>query len=119
MALRIESLATAIESQFGAGLKRVVSSCDELTYEVAAADLLSVCATLRDGAGFKFEQLIELTGMDYLSYGEAEWSTQESTNTGFSRGVSRGDTVKVEPRTARFAVVYHLLSLAQNLRLRL
>jgi len=117
MSSRIDSLAERIETQFAGRVTRVASICGELTYELAAGDLLPVCTGLRDGAGFKFEQLIDLTGLDYLSYGQVEWSTQESTNTGFSRGVSR-DALPADA-TGRFAVVYHLLSVANNLRLRL
>ncbi|MGE0114109.1 MAG: NADH-quinone oxidoreductase subunit C [Steroidobacteraceae bacterium] len=117
MSSRIDSLAERIEAQFAGRVTRVASTCGELTYELAAGDLLPVCTGLRDGAGFRFEQLIDLTGLDYLSYGQVEWSTQESTNTGFSRGVSH-DALPADA-TGRFAVVYHLLSVANNLRMRL
>ena len=119
MASRIELLAQRVEAQFADRVTRIVSTCDELTYEVDGADLLSVATALRDGAEFKFEQLIDLTGLDYLSYGQVEWSTQESTGTGFSRGVARGDQLQSESAAGRFAVVYHLLSMANNVRLRL
>jgi branched-chain amino acid transport system ATP-binding protein len=42
---------------------------------------------LRDEAAFRFEQLIDVCGVDYLAYGEAEWATDETTTTGFSRAV--------------------------------
>lgn len=118
MASRIDLLAERIGAQF-VQLTRIESICGELTYELNAADLLPVCTALRDGADYKFEQLIDLTGVDYLSYGQAEWSTLESTATGFSRGVVRGDAAPAEPASGRFAVVYHLLSMANNIRLRL
>jgi NADH-quinone oxidoreductase subunit C len=117
MSSRINLLAERIAAKFAGRVTRVVSTCGELTYELAAADLLSVCGTLRDDAEFKFEQLIDLTGLDYLSYGQVEWSTQESTGTGFSRGVSH-DALATDT-AGRFAVVYHLLSVTHNLRLRL
>ncbi len=119
MASRIELLAERVESQFAGRVTRVVSTCGELTYELSADDLVSVCTTLRDSADFKFEQLIDLTGMDYLQYGQVEWSTQESTGTGFSRGVARGSAAPSEPASGRFAVVCHLLSVTNNVRLRL
>src|SRR5882757_7428408 len=118
MSSRIESLAARVEAQFAERVKRVQSRCGELTYEVAAADLIAVATTLRDGADFKFEQLVDLSGVDYLSYGSSEWLTQESTSSGFSRGVQSG-VVAVVPPGARFVVVYHLLSVSQNIRLRL
>ena len=119
MASRIESLAERIEAQFKDRVTRVASTCGELTYEVQADDLLSVCTTLRDDPGFKFEQMVDLTGVDYLSYGQAEWSTEQSTATGFSRGVARGNRVPSESVAGRFVVVYHLLSVTNNVRLRL
>ncbi|MGC3980120.1 MAG: NADH-quinone oxidoreductase subunit C [Steroidobacteraceae bacterium] len=119
MSSRINSLAERIETQFAQRVQRIASTCGELTYELAAEDLLSICTTLRDAAEFKFEQLIDLTGVDYFNYGQVEWSTQESTGTGFSRGVARGDALPTESAAGRFAVVYHLLSVTNNVRLRL
>lgn len=119
MASRIELLAQRVETQFAGRVTRVVSTCNELTYELAADNLLSIATTLRDDANFKFEQLLDLTGVDYLHYGQVEWFTQESTNSGFSRGVARGDEAPSEPASGRFAVVYHLISMANNVRLRL
>ncbi len=119
MSSRIELLAGRIEAQFADRVTRIASTCGELTYEVGADDLLQVCSALRDGAEFKFEQLVDLTGMDYFSYGQVEWSTQDSTSTGFSRGVARGETVAPELAAGRFAVVYHLLSVTNNIRVRL
>lgn len=117
MAPRIDSLAERIDAQFAGKLTRIASICGELTYELAADDLLPVCQQLRDAESFRFEQLIDLTGVDYLHYGQVEWSTQESTNTGFSRG--RAGQPDAEPQSGRFAVVYHLLSVTHNVRLRL
>jgi len=119
MASRIELLAQRVAAQFAGRVTRVVSTCDELTYELDGEDLLSIATALRDGAEFKFEQLLDLTGIDYLNYGQDEWLTQDSTATGFSRGVARGALLPAEPASGRFAVVYHLLSMANNVRLRL
>jgi len=119
MSSKIDTLASTIEARFGASLQRRISTCGELTYEVSGEQLLSVCQTLRDDAEFKFEQLVDLTGVDYSEYGRVEWSTQESTSTGFSRGVTRSDAVVSDVQTPRFAVVYHLLSVTHNVRMRL
>ncbi len=59
----------------------------ELTLEVAPEHLHSICLALRDESDFKFEQLIDVCGVDYLHYGLAEWETEEATLTGYSRGV--------------------------------
>jgi NADH-quinone oxidoreductase subunit C len=140
-------LAEGIGSRFGERLQRIESRCGELTCEVPSADLVEVCRALRSEAGFGFEQLIDLTGVDYLDFGRDEWNTESATGTGFSRGVERGrgegplgegarqerlhgvgvpaDT-EGNPQdgahsqvSRRFAVAYHLLSVSTNRRLRL
>jgi NADH-quinone oxidoreductase subunit C len=115
----IDTLAARIDGRFGGRVSRVPSTCGELTYEVPSADLLTVCRELRDGEEFKFEQLIDVAGIDYLDYGRDEWRTQSSTATGFSRGVDRIKETVSEPQSRRFAIVYQLLSISLNQRLRL
>ena len=117
MTNRIDALAAKIEARFAGRVTRIASTCGELTYEVAAADLVDVASQLRNLEEFKFDQLVDATGVDYLHYGRVEWETQDATNRGFSRGVDRRQT-EVAPEK-RFAVVYHLLSVANNERLRL
>ena len=68
---------------------------------------------------FIFEQLIDLCGIDFQSYGKADWETDDTSTTGFSRGVSKEVYDDQLGKPARFAVVYHLLSLKHNRRLRL
>ena len=119
---RYEALARNIDSRFGDQLRRVDSICGELTYELDKADLLEVAAALRTEVEFGFEMLMDVCGVDYLSYGSDEWTTNSATGTGFSRGVEREPVILDEadvfdPR--RFAVVYHLLSIQNNLRMRL
>jgi len=66
--------------------------------------------------------LIDVCGVDYLNYGSEEWRTQSATDTGFSRGVERDAVILDEADefdAQRFAVVYHLLSLQHNTRMRL
>jgi NADH-quinone oxidoreductase subunit C len=87
---QLATLAESIGSRFGDRLERIESQCGELTYEVGSPDLVDICRALRDEAPFAFEQLIDLTGVDYLDYGRDEWNTESATGTGFSRGVERG-----------------------------
>jgi NADH-quinone oxidoreductase subunit C len=122
MTPRYEALASRISARFGSRLTLVPSRCGELTFEVERADLLDVARALRDEAEFRFEMLIDLCGVDYLTYGQDEWATGEATSTGFSRAAERevivpADDEVFDPR--RFAVVYHLLSISGNYRLRL
>lgn len=117
-----ETLAARIDDRFAGQLTRIDSVCGELTYEVGKADLLAVATTLRDDPVFGFEQLIDVCGVDYLTYGEDEWVTHSATGSGFSRGVERPAVILDESDTfdpRRFAAVYHLLSLQNNKRIRL
>ena len=91
---RIETLTSELAAAFGDKLSSVKSDLGEVTAVVHPQHLLEVATALRDAHGLRFGQLIDLCGVDYSAYG----------------GVWDG---------ARFAVVYHLLSLTHNWRLRL
>lgn len=115
-------MATRIDSRFGEQVSRIDSTCDELTYEVDKASLVTVATVLRDESDFSFEQLMDVCGVDYLTYGSVEWTTDDASGGGFSRGVTREAVILDESDTfepRRFAVVYHLLSQQHNIRLRL
>ena len=117
-----ETLAARIDVRFGAQAERVPSRCGELTYAIRKESLIEVATALRDEPDFGFEQLIDLCGVDYLYYGVSEWTTEIATERGFSRGVRREPVILDESDTfdpRRFAVVYHLLSIRNNSRLRL
>ncbi len=88
----------------------------ELTIEIGVTDVMAVCQTLRDELGF--EQLIDLCGVDYSTYGGSAWQTQ-ATDKGFSRAVDVASFVEPNDEGYRYAVVYHLLSIEHNQRLRL
>ncbi len=122
MANTNETIAARLEERFTSKLERVPSSCGELTFIVKPQDLLEVAVALRDEDDFSFEQLIDVCGVDYLEFGQDEWTTHSATDTGFSRGVERQPVILDEAdefSAERFAVVYHLLSLQHNRRLRL
>jgi NADH-quinone oxidoreductase subunit C len=116
---RIETLATAIEARLGARVRPVPSVAGELTYEVSPAQLIDVCRELRDAPELAFEQLVDLSGIDYLDLGRAEWKTESASSTGFSRGVERPAAQEPGDEPDRFAVAYHLLSVSRNWRVRL
>jgi NADH-quinone oxidoreductase subunit C len=119
MSSRSETLASTLTARFGDKLKPLPVVPGDVAFEVASNDLLEVCRELRSDQSLAFEQLIDLSGIDYLDYGREEWRTEKSTSTGFSRGVDRIREFVTEPRPARFAVVYQLLSITHNWRLRL
>lgn len=80
----------------------------ELTCEIACKDIKTVCQKLRDSENTQFNQLIDLCGMDYSSYGEEEDAPPGNRTPNATPWVG-----------GRYAVVYHLLSLNHNFRLRL
>jgi len=88
----------------------------ELTLNVPRAQLLEVMRLLREKRALAFEQCIDVCGVDYASYGQSEWVTSQAANSGFGRGATR-DLPEMDPKN-RFAVVYHLLSVTHNVRLR-
>lgn len=92
---------------------------DELTIEIAPSNSLKAMQQLKDV--LKFEQLIDVCGVDYLAYGQANWETFGAVNTGFSRGVfdfSEDESEQHLNVERRFAAVYHLLSIEKNRRIR-
>jgi NADH-quinone oxidoreductase subunit C len=91
----LETLSLCLKDTLGDVLVSVHEHAFELTIVVDAKDLPSVAATLRDHTDLRFEQLIDLCGIDYLDYADGAWQSQ------------------------RYAVVYHLLSVSKNRRVRL
>lgn len=90
-----QNLATRLKERFSTQITATNVELSELTVELPREQLLSVCRALRDESDFAFEQLIDLCGVDYLDYGNGIWSGP------------------------RYAVVYHLLSVKNNHRVRL
>jgi len=121
------ALAGQIEARLGDRVERLPTIVGELGFSVAPEHLLECCEILRDDADFRFEMLLDVCGVDYLGYGQDEWDTDEATGTGFSRGVDRDPRAVATVRESeaeyrpprRFAVVYHLMSITHNRRLRL
>ena len=81
---------------------------NELTLVIRAADLLHVMTRLRDDADLHFEELIDLCGMDYSTYGSDVCEAGAYLKSDFAP----------EAYPSRFAVVYHLLSITHNMRVR-
>ena len=119
----LQTLKSHIDGALVGKVQQSNIALDELTIEVSAEDLLSVSMFLRDDKACGFEQLIDVCGVDYLTYGETEWDTNSG---GFGRGVERdfsfdggeqGEAVEFDGK--RFAVVIHLLSIKHNHRIRI
>lgn len=112
------ALETSLRERLGASILEARLDRGELTLVVDPGDVLAVCTTLRDDPNFAFRQLSDLSGIDYLNYGKADWQTHDATSSGFSRAVSEFAEVAETFSGARFGVVYQLLSITHNLRLR-
>ena len=95
MSQKLDTLQAALESVLGDKIKRLVRDRGELSLTVAPELYLEVARTLRDHEALKFEQLLDLAGMDYSAYRDGEYEGP------------------------RFAAVSHLLSVTHNWRLRL
>ena len=115
----MQRLIENLNTRFGSKLQSCVLALDEVTIEIDKKDLLDVCKTLRDDRELCFEQIIDLCGVDYLAYGETEWDTEAATEEGFSRGRVHEKSKRHVWKKPRFGVVYHLISYANNQRLRL
>jgi NADH-quinone oxidoreductase subunit C len=93
MTTQLEQLQTALGTALGDRVSIAVA-LGEVTITVKAAEYYGVMQTLRDDKSLGFEQLLDLAGVDYLTYGEGTWDG------------------------LRFAVVVHLLSISHNWRVR-
>ena len=114
------TLKECFEEHFEGMFSNIIIDSDCLTVEMLPRFLIQVCKELKNQVVFGFEQLMDVCGVDYQDYGVSEWRTHDTTVSGFSRGVketqSDGEKAWKNPR---FAVVYHLLSISNNHRLRL
>ncbi|MDH3219978.1 MAG: NADH-quinone oxidoreductase subunit C [Gammaproteobacteria bacterium] len=124
-----QQLADGLRAALGERIDSIKLAYNEVTAEIKAEHLISVATELRDDARFRFQQLVDLCGVDYSQFGRDEWLTEDASRSGFSRGVvdnassgrlQFGDELdSLSPQGRRFAAVYHLLSYANNQRLRL
>ncbi len=117
---RLDDLQEAIEELI---LDELCPDCElkrdkgEITLVVPREQLLDVMWTLRRKSTLGFDQCIDVCGVDYAAWGRSEWNADDAPNTGFSRAAERDEPL-VPGSERRFAVVYHLLSLTNNVRLR-
>jgi NADH-quinone oxidoreductase subunit C len=92
---KLEHLSSQVKLALNDQLSLINSSLGEVTIECKAENLVAVCTKLLNHGELKFEQLIDLCGVDYSEYGEGRW------------------------QGPRYAVVLHLLSVSLNQRVRL
>jgi len=113
-----QQLSELLQKRFGDLLDSNVLAFQEVTIEVSKSNLLEVCTALQSETELAFTQLIDLCGVDYLTYGLTEWATDDVTDEGYSRGVDNTLAVQKKWDKPRFASVIHLLSMDHNVRLR-
>ncbi len=118
MTSSLDTFHDQLRQRFDQKLHALEIANAQITLEIMPENLIEVCSALRDEDQFQFTQLSDLCGVDYLSYGQSEWETQDTTSTGFSRGVSSDPYQESNDITSRFCVVYHLLSIQHNRRVR-
>lgn len=116
--VRLAALAEDLGEALSDRACEITTDLGEVTLIVPAEQLTEIAWILRDHPKLRFEQLIDLCGVDYAAYGKSEWVTEDASNTGFGRGVDRDQSLQLDD-PKRFAVVYHFLSLVFNRRLRL
>jgi NADH-quinone oxidoreductase subunit C len=95
MASKLNTLKANLEAALGNRLQSVTETLGQLTAVVKAEDYLEVAQRLRDDPSLRFEQLMDLCGVDYLTFGDGAYDGP------------------------RYAAVSHLLSITHNWRLRL
>ncbi|MER0216666.1 MAG: NADH-quinone oxidoreductase subunit C [Nitrosomonas sp.] len=97
---QLENLAAALKDVLGDKLVGLQTHFGEVTIVVRAEDIITTCTNLRDNSQLRFDTLIDLCGIDYSTYGD-ELSARHGL------------------RNKRFAVIYHILSVEKNSRLRI
>jgi NADH-quinone oxidoreductase subunit C len=95
MSAKLDQLSSDLQASLGDKITKEIIALGEITIECKSEDYLIVCKILRDNAALKFEQLIDLSGVDYQVYGDGTYDGK------------------------RYAVVCHLLSVSLNHRVRL
>lgn len=108
MATDLKVLQENLTRSFDSKVVSLVNQLNELTLVIRAADLLEVMTRLRDNADLRFEQMVDLCGMDYSAYGSDVCEGGAYLKSDFAPSL----------QPARFAVVYHLLSVTHNMRVR-
>ena len=105
MSAKLDQLSAQLKLALGNKITKLVFMLDELTIECKAEHYIAVCIKMRDYAELSFEQLIDLSGVDYSQYALDTMDTLDAEDN--------------QREGARYAVVLHLLSVSLNQRVRL
>ena len=100
---------------------------DDETVVFTDADFLNVMRIFQENDHIKFESLIDVIAVDYSDYGISEWNAKDANNKGYSRGIKKDSSGRYTYESTktnynqpikRFAVIYNLLSVSSNARLK-
>ena len=102
MSAKLDQFSAQLKLALNDKIIKLFFALDEITIECKAEDYIAACTILRDDAGLKFEQLIDLCGVDYSEYANEMMDAEDNQREG-----------------ERYAIVIHLLSVSLNQRVRL
>ncbi|MFZ1343988.1 NADH-quinone oxidoreductase subunit C [Thiothrix eikelboomii] len=129
MTEKLAQIHAYLQTQLSEQLSAIKYEFNELTLELPVAHWLAVAEFLRQDERLACHQLIDLCGVDYLTFGDAEWDVTTASRRGFSRAVQSTEADALfefaQPKSSatlsypRYAVVVHVLSVQHNFRLRL
>ena len=127
MTARLDETLGRLQAAFPANAS-IAPSLDLITMEVAPDALIETALALKNAPELAFRQMSDLCGVDYATYGDDEWSTGTENVPSYSRAVDASSVGRLTFDTSlelpkrdrpRFVVVYHILSIEHNARLRL
>jgi NADH-quinone oxidoreductase subunit C len=116
MSTRLETLSAALTEVLGAKVVSQTTVLGEVTIVVRPGDMIAAATALRDAPQLRFEQLIDVCGVDYLAYGVGGTSEERTARMRELDVRVAGPEQRKHP--SRFAAVYQLLSVTHNRRLR-
>ena len=100
---------------------------DDDTVIFTDTDFLKVMRIFQDNDHIKFESLSDIIAVDYSDYGISEWNAKDANNKGYSRGIKKDSSGRYTYESTktnynqpikRFALIYNLLSVSSNVRLK-
>ena len=98
----------------------LLSSEHDPLFLVEESDLVNICKILKTDSELDYSILIDICAVDYLTYGQADWVTNDATKTGYSRAVEQKIIADDDDEFPdRFAIFYQLLSISNNSRITL
>lgn len=110
-----KKLISKVQKQFPEEVLETSFNLDELTITITYSSIKYVSKYLKEQCDFKF--LVDICGVDYLDYKkDNSWNNNDVSNEGFARGVN---SLRHDYDNRSFGVIYHLLSLEHNYRLRI